>query len=316
MKIHRISYFWGLGYSYYRRMYRKLFHSDAPYYVLNGKKVEGRPKYVNQIISKMLLSNEPCMIGRFGSVEMSVLNNYYERMLGIQKHYREKVRKAICLNAGFFPDDELLMDQFAQTMLESCEALDVIGLWNDVQEMYTVKEFAPKAKGVRLYCLEPYYDLETAWTHALKGKKVLVVHPFADSIEKQFSKKEYFFSPTFWPDCQLLTFEAVQTIAGKRDERFTTWFEALEYMKSEILKLDFDVAIIGCGAYGFPLASFVKRMGKKAIHLGGATQLLFGIRAKRWENTELSRYFNEFWVYPSEKERPENANLVENGCYW
>ena len=27
---------------------------------------------------------------------------------------------------------------------------------------------------------------------------------------------------------------------------------------------------LGCGAYGFPLAAHVKRMGKKAIHMGGS----------------------------------------------
>ena len=45
----------------------------------------------------------------------------------------------------------------------------------------------------------------------------------------------------------------------------------------------FDVAIIGCGAYGMPLAAMLKQAGKQAIHLGGATQLLFGIKGKRWE---------------------------------
>lgn len=316
MQIDRKRYFFGLGYSYYRKIYRKLFRSEAPYYKLNGIKVVGKPASANQIISQMLLSDEPCMIARFGSVEMSVLNNYYAKILGIQQNYKKNVRKALCLNAGFFPDDEQLIDKFADKMLESCEALDVVGLWNDVQEIYTVKTFAPRARGVRLYCLEPYYDLESTWTQTLKGQKVLVVHPFAETIEKQFDKKNHFFSETFWPECEWITFKAVQTIAGERDARFATWFDALEYMECEISKLEFDVAIIGCGAYGFPLAAFIKKMGKKAIHLGGATQLLFGIRAKRWEHTELSRYFNEFWVSPSEKERPVNAELVEKGCYW
>lgn len=49
-------------------------------------------------------------------------------------------------------------------------------------------------------------------------------------------------------------------------------------MKDEIDKQDYDIALIGCGAYGFPLAAHIKRSGKKAIHLGGALQLLFGIK--------------------------------------
>ena len=43
-----------------------------------------------------------------------------------------------------------------------------------------------------------------------------------------------------------------------------------EYMKAEINKSNYDICILGCGAYGFPLAAHVKRMGKKAIHMGGS----------------------------------------------
>lgn len=43
----------------------------------------------------------------------------------------------------------------------------------------------------------------------------------------------------------------------------------------EALKFDFDVAIIGCEAYGFPLAARLKRAGKIVVHMGGATQILF-----------------------------------------
>lgn len=42
-------------------------------------------------------------------------------------------------------------------------------------------------------------------------------------------------------------------------------------MEDKIKQIDFDVCIIGCGAYGLPLAAFVKRMGKQAIHLAGGT---------------------------------------------
>lgn len=45
-------------------------------------------------------------------------------------------------------------------------------------------------------------------------------------------------------------------------------------------KIDYDICLIGCGAYGFPLAAHAKRKGKKAVHLGGALQLLFGIKGK------------------------------------
>ena len=88
-------------------------------------------------------------------------------------------------------------------------------------------------------------------------------------------------------------------------------------MYDECTKKEFDVAIIGCGAYGMPLASLLKRYGKIAIHLGGATQILFGIKGRRWDNnTSISLLFNDYWVRPMASETPHDAFEVENGCYW
>ena len=88
-------------------------------------------------------------------------------------------------------------------------------------------------------------------------------------------------------------------------------------MEDEMDQLDYDIAIIGCGAYGFNLAAHAKRTGHKAIHLEGASQLLFGIIGKRWENKEYYKdIINEHWCRPDESERPATANSVEGGCYW
>lgn len=73
---------------------------------------------------------------------------------------------------------------------------------------------------------------------------------------------------------------------------YLNWFETLEYMKGEVAKADFDVALIGCGAYAFPLASYVKRLGKKSVITAGATQLLFGIKGARWDNAETPVPYN------------------------
>ena len=54
-----------------------------------------------------------------------------------------------------------------------------------------------------------------------------------------------------------------------------------------------------------------KRLGKQAVHLGGATQLLFGIKGKRW-----GEIGNEHWVSPLAEERPQGFEKIEGGCYW
>ena len=88
-------------------------------------------------------------------------------------------------------------------------------------------------------------------------------------------------------------------------------------MTEEALKIDFDIAIIGCGAYGFVLGAALKDMGKAAIHLGGATQLLFGIRGKRWDDFGgvYTDMINDYWVRPSSDEITPTMQKVEGGCY-
>ena len=180
---------------------------------------------------------------------------------------------------------------------------------------------------VHLECLYPFW-VDRPWTLALKGKKVLVVHPFAETIRSQYNRRKYIFdNPDILPEYELKTLRAVQSNAGN-DVPFRDWFEALKWMEEEIAKIDFDFCILGCGAYGLPLAAAVKRMGKKAIHIGGGTQLLFGIKGRRWDNdayhwknlpqlnTSYSSLYNDYWVRPSQSETPKAAKNVEGACYW
>lgn len=156
---------------------------------------------------------------------------------------------------------------------------------------------------------------------SVRRKKVLVIHPFADSIKYQYenNRKKLFQNTDYLPKFKLYTMKAVQTIADERDDRFDDWFEALDYMYFEAMKFDFDIALIGCGAYGYPLAAKLKKAGKQAIHLGGVLQIMFGVIGKRWEDDEnpiVRNLFNEYWIRPSDNEIPSNSKSVEKGCYW
>jgi hypothetical protein len=92
-------------------------------------------------------------------------------------------------------------------------------------------------------------------------------------------------------------------------------------MCSEISKLDFDIALLGCGGYGVPLCGFIyDKLNKSAIYIGGGLQLLFGVMGKRWDNTEMwQNIINENdceFIRPSEEETIKNKDLVSDGCYW
>jgi hypothetical protein len=261
-------------------------------------------------IGRALQGNKPFMAARFGANEI----NYSYR---IHHNLRMplKFRRSIS-NAGVYPPEAKVLKTFSDKYLNSIRLSDFIGVWDCSEyEGDAIKEFCSDAFLAPLTSIEPYYFQEP-WSSALKGKKVLVVSPFRDTIERQFLQKDKLFeNNNVLPDFKLITYKSVQSIGG--NNQFKDWSEALLKMERDIESLEFDVALIGAGAYGLPLAAFIKKMGKQAILMGGATQILFGIKGKRWDDHKfISKLYNEFWVYPDLKERPEDYKKVEGGCYW
>lgn len=217
-----------------------------------------------------------------------------------------------------------MLNRFSERYLADIPEIDLLGSFNYAEKFMPLRD---DVINVHLECLYPFF-VERPWTRALKNKKVLVVHPFEKTIKSQYARRECIFDNSeILPSYELKTFKAVQSNAGN-NVPFKDWFESLKWMEDEIAKIDFDICILGCGAYGLPLAATIKRMGKKAIHMGGGSQLLFGIKGKRWDNdayhwknlpqldTNYSSLYNEYWVRPSQGEIPKDANKVEGACYW
>lgn len=267
----------------------------------------------NEYLSELIISDKPCMVTRLGANELD---------LTIDALIKKKIspynlhRMNIC--AGFFPEKEDLAFSFGNLMKECIAEIDLAALYYAHGEEYMLQKYAKDGVYCHNRAIEPWYTELTPWTKNLNGKKVLIIHPFEDTIRNQYKKRELIFPDTdILPKFELLTLKAVQTVAGQKDDRFLTWFDALEYMFEKSMNMDFDVAILGCGAYGLPLAAMLKKHGKKAIHLGGATQILFGIKGARWDNHPIiSKLFNDAWIRPSDADKPTNALCVENGCYW
>ncbi len=277
---------------------------------------------VEQFIYDKLVDNHPCMIARYGSTELSILAaSLGYPQLPWRISLQNKVRKGnLGRYSGFFPQNDMKLTlKFCDLMKESTGYADYIGVWFLPMEEYIIKNYcSTQTMTGSLGDIEPWFPKKIRWTKALENKKVLVIHPFASTIKTQYEKRELLFdNPDVLPKFELYVVQAVQTIAGQSDSRFRTWFDALDYMFCEAMKIDFDIAIIGCGAYGFPLAARIKKAGKKAIHMGGAIQLLFGIKGARWDNhPTISGMYNENWVRASEVEKPQCFNKVEGGCYW
>jgi hypothetical protein len=266
----------------------------------------------NEVLNKMLRQSEPFAAVRIGAVEMGALHNYEKILLGIKKTFKPIVRYSMKNNAGFFPTDDKHLIFYAKHFMKDAKKTDVFGISGIHMEAYIFQRYFGTQQVIPYEAFEP---LRGDWIHQLAGKKVLVVSPFAEDIERQYAKRKKLFPQGVLPEFTLITVKAVQTIGEATDSRYATWFDALDAMKVAIMKHDFDVALIGAGAYGSPLCWFVKTMGKQAIQTGGATQTLFGIIGRRWEQrAHVSRYLNKYWIRPTQK--PKGAEKVEHGAYW
>lgn len=287
--------------------------TDDIYRVLNPKPMSREQE--TEIIINLLNSDNPCMISRFGSGELqTICLMRYWPLLNIIKN---RTFRLIGNNAGFFPVDKEHLKAFYALHKKDTKDMDVLITWR-IEELM-IKDWLKNKIHISKSTLDDFYSAAHPWTRALKDKRVLVVHPFADTIRRQYetSRSKLFVNEEVLPEFKSLqTIKAVQSIAGN-PTGFRTWFEALQWMKDEIDKSEFDIALIGCGAYGLPLAAHVKRIGRKAVHMGGVLQFLFGITGKRYdENDKYKPYINEYFVYPEAADRPKNASAVEGGCYW
>ena len=298
---------------------------------LMGIKIRGRKKQsgsvcgkriisldeANEMIYNKLSSDRPCMISRNGGTETTFIVTEELIKLGLRNSYSKEFLDNGKDKSGIFPPTEETAFKFSQIYKESMVEADMTVYWGHIlMEEYFFKKFMRDTVLFPSRALEPF-TFSRPWTLALKNKKVLLVHPFVDLIAEQYKIKDKLFSREILPDFKLYTVKAIQSIADA-DCGFDSWFEALNHMYGEIAKVDYDIAILGCGAYAVPLAAMIKKSGKKAIILGGVTQFLFGIKGSRWERSrpDIVAMYNEYWVRPGERYKPKGAEKTEGAAYW
>ena len=123
----------------------------------------------------------------------------------------------------------------------------------------------------------------------------------------------------FLDNQKFIFYKSYQTSGG--NYLHNSWLETYNLMINDISKLEFDIALLGCGGYGLPLCEFIKsKMNKSAIYIGGGLQLLFGVMGKRWESREewqkIITENNSKFIRPSNEEIMKNNTNIEGGCYW
>jgi hypothetical protein len=267
----------------------------------------------NAAIVRLLLQDQPCLVGRIGHTEGRIVGEALFR----GGCFGRLTKKEAHQYSGIFPVTPDALSHFAEIYRAAITQVDLLGFWQTTFQARLVANCGQAAQLAPLPALEPYLH-PNPWTATLAGRRVLVVHPFYASILEQYREKRQmlFANPLVLPDFELQVVAPPQTLAPMTGG-YATWQDALDRLVDRVLQQEFDVALLGCGAYGLPLGAAIKAAGKQAIHLGGALQVLFGIRGRRWEKIpSIASLMNEQWVRASKEETPISASLVDQACYW
>jgi len=277
----------------------------------------------------------PFAVGKLGTSELNALWFYISYRIPIVKSsYPQIIMTHMTVNAGLFPATNEALDAWADHMLKHVlPNLDIIAEWTKTnQERLVLNMVAPYSTRVPLRSLEPYYEADPTdrWTYNIsESTKVAVISPFAQTIKEQWQHQKSIWPNTpVWPSTLTIipiqcgyspSLQSNQTSpnAWPIDIQKAGWDAAVHSMVAAAADSGSTLAIVGAGCLSLPIVAGLKAKGITGIHMGGATQILFGIKGRRWLSHEIiSRLFNDAWVFPSANEVPDGAGRVEGSCYW
>jgi hypothetical protein len=284
---------------------------------------EGAMK-IYDILRNAINEGRGAIIGRHGTIELTVLLTHkYHNMI-----YPDQL-KVLERNAGIFPTSMSYILDWIRDYKDAAAESDAMAVgWYSplaLPELQYLQFQAPNIVKLPLRSLEPYYlKSSESWTRALEGQHVAVVSSFTESIAKQLEnlyeiwindRQNILSANIKWS--LIRSYYSPSLGQGKCEWAVGDWKQAVDTMEKQVLDSGAKICLIGCGGLAMPLALRLKKHGIICIILGGAIQILFGIKGKRWESHGvISKFFNDTWIFPDVDEIPGGSNNVEGGCYW
>lgn len=279
-------------------------------------------------IIQTIQSGKPFFIGRNGSTELESLYHYTQRG-GLMMYLDLRLIRRLERVSGIWPAEQETFCKWVKDYVESLSSIQGLSAgWYPPMveyEQILLKNTCPTAFQMPLRSLEPYYvEPELRWTKHLSGTRIAIVSSFTETIQAQLAKgmKAIWPSnPMFSEDVEWIPIRTYYPpeISGGGETAWPAhigeWKEAVDYIVEEVVKSGATIAFIGCGALAMSIGARLYKRGVSAILMGGAIQVLFGIKGSRWEtHSIISTFWNDEWVYPME--RPPGAHKIERGCYW
>ncbi|HME41150.1 MAG TPA: hypothetical protein VKG63_19500 [Steroidobacteraceae bacterium] len=264
----------------------------------------------NDIVRKAIEGGGPLGIGKIGSLELEAVMCY------LRGHdYSDVLRQQLFENVGLFPADRKHLDAFCKLFLESVDTLNILAAWGHPGESEVINR-VPNRPLVRLRSFESWRH-PRPWSAALAGKRVLVVTPFANSVMSQFRRREQIWrDQSILPPCELRAVR-MPLSPGLVPPVHRDWRERYDALIKECDEAPYDIMMVGAGGLSVPMVAHAKASGRIGFHLGGHTQIFFGVYGKRWDPDRLlAGLRTPAWVRPSGDEAPPTVVKVEQGCYW
>ena len=284
------------------------------------KEIPARDSATSENLRQKLIEKKPFLAGKIGGAELLALE-YGDHCLRFEIpnawSWRRPARR-LYNNAGFFPVEKSAFYNWSVGMRHAIASTDFLCAWQadpflKLYENVLIQSLAAKS------CAIPMSSLGRDILPFIAAFRWVVVSPFVKTMQKQLPRMKQINDPTgkwgiAWDHLEkTCQFVRCPFQSHLESSPYASWDDGLEKLTKEISLKDFDLALIGAGAWSLPLGSRIKQMGKSAIHMGGEMQLIFGIKGKRWVNYNI---YNSAWVDASPEEVPENNNRIEDGCYW
>jgi len=284
-------------------------------------------------ITTKLTKNEPFVIPRVAGIENNfAVFAHIKRQTNTTDvdQYFQQVAPAMKNNAGIYLPNMASIMRYSELYLKAFENCEMMAVWEPqgacighiAQSHDFIRNSFQGKQPFWAFALDIFhyiYDPQ-AWTKSLRGKRILIISSFVESIKEKIPLRHKLYDGVdLFPECTFIYMKPPMTQAGEPSREFEVELNDFT-RKLDTIQGDYDVALVSCGGYGNLVCNYIyEKHRKSAIYVGGVLQMYFGVLGGRWlkERADVVRLFlNEHWSRPKTTERPANSQQVEGGCYW
>lgn len=288
------------------------------------------------------------LYGRYGNVELRVLENWLQDREGLLVEYRKVMEqhsdedymycdqasrhwlssddknynlRKLMTNAGFYPglvDGEEDLNCWAEEFLAALAASKSLFSYPMAYPFYfaTQGHLFAKCGVIADYIKFPQPE---AFYAMLAEHDVLFVTPFAAEVGENFATGQLFqlYTDIVMPTFSLRTLKSHVSTYPNRPHG--SWRETYQSLIDDIDKAyrerPFSLFFAASGCYGMPLCRYVyKRYGCASVYYGNHLNTLFGVRMACNEDFLTGRRNLQYWAH-SRLGEVKNMNRIDGGRY-